>query len=94
MYVVLDLCFCRHSWSLFDLLDFAPIDAFFQHDLGSLDSGKSLKDAKADPEEHNHEDDAKQGVGVDPQADIRVCVVNALGLNVSEEEGHHGCNRG
>ena len=80
------------SWSLFDGLDFTPVDALFQHDLGRLDGGEGLEHAEADPEEDDHEEDAEEGVGVDPLADICVRVVNAFSLNGGEEESHHGCN--
>ena len=77
--------------SLFDLLDLAPIDALFQHDLGRLDLGEGLEDAVACEEEDDHEEDAEKGGRVQPVSNVGVRVVDAFGLDVGEEKSHDGC---
>ena len=76
--------------SILGRLDFAPIDALFQHDSGCLNGCERLEDAHADPEEQNHEEDAEEGVRVDPLANPHVGIVDGLGLCVCEQKSHHG----
>lgn len=88
---MLSFSYCLDS--IFGLLDLAPIDALFEHDSGSLDGRKGLEHAQADPEEHDHEDDSEESVGVDPLADKGVGVEDGFGLGVCEHKSHYGHDR-
>ena len=83
-------CLSLSLCSLVDSLDFAPIDRLFEHDSGGLDGGEHLEHAEAHPEEDDHEDDAKEGVRVEPLANVRVRIENARRFRaVRKEKGHH-----
>ena len=77
-------CLC----SFIDSLDFAPIDRLFEHDSGRLHRGQHLQHAQAHPEEDDHEDNAEEGVGVEPLADVGVCVEDALGFSAVRQSQH------
>ena len=90
--------------SLFDLLDFAPVEVFLEQNSGRLDVLHEGQHAAADPEEDNGEEDADEGVRVQPLVDVLVGAIDALRSSIDVPrtaslcvnnggECHHGSNK-
>ena len=74
---------CGSVASILSLLNLAPIECLFEENLGGLNGSSGVQDAVTHPEEHQSEENASEGVGVDPLSNASVLTVYTFSRNFS-----------